>query len=62
MATTLGSIQYGQDRVHQGSRRRLAEFYRNPGPRPLGLIHKIDVQGMFHRGIEGVIVGYVGLP
>lgn len=60
MAACLSPLQNAEYRVNQRSGRFRTEFHSDPGPGALGLIYKIDIQCMFHRCIEGVVIGYTG--
>src|SRR5258708_32907516 len=51
----------GQNRLdgpHEAFCRFDAQLHRQPRSRSPGLVHKVDVQGMLERYIEGVVIRY----
>jgi len=61
VAAGFGLVEDGQDGIYQGAGSFGAEFDGDAGAGALGFVDEVDVQGMFHGRVEGVVVGDVDL-
>src|SRR5215216_939583 len=56
MSTSLCLIEHCENRLNEITRGLFAQFYGDTGRGSLGLVYKINVQRVFHRRIEWMVV------